>query len=182
MEFLSRMGENGVNRKHRLQEMAETGKNLPDAALDEFDRRILRALQRDATMPLLALAEEVRLSSSPCWRRVKRLRDAGYLRAEVALVDARKVGLGVSAYIHVSLLDHTEPSIRKLDELVQRSSQVLECATITGADDYLLKVVARDPEDLERFIMKELLALGVVRSSTTHFVLRQTKSTTVLPV
>lgn len=156
--------------------------NSTQGRFDDADRRILRALQRDATLSMQALADQVGMSPSPCWRRVKALRDLGVIRAEVALVDRRKMGITALAYVHLSLLDHTEATIQRLDEFVQRHEQVVECATITGADDYVIKVMARDPEDLERFIMKDLLALGVVRSSTTHFVLRQTKYSTAVPV
>lgn len=150
--------------------------------LDDFDRRILRLLQQDASLTTQELAERAGLSASPCWRRVRRLQDEGVIRATVALVDARRVGLAARALVHVSLLDHTEATISRFDAFVQRNPQVLDCASITGSDDYVLTVVARDPEDLEHFLMRELLALGVVRSSTTHFVLRQTKSSTALPV
>lgn len=150
--------------------------------LDDFDRRILRELQRDASLTTQDLAERVGLSPSPCWRRVRRLHDSGLIRAQVALLDRRGLGLEAMAYVHVSLLDHSEKSIARFDALVQAHPQVLECASITGADDYVLKVVARSAEALEHFLMRDLLALGVVRSSTTHFVLRQTKATTALPL
>lgn len=150
--------------------------------LDEADRRILRLVQAEAGLTLQELAERAGLSASPCWRRLKRLQETGVIRATVALVAPRAVGFATRAMVHVSLLDHTEATIARFDAFVQRSAQVLDCASITGSDDYVLTVVARDPEDLERFLMRELLALGVVRSSTTHFVLRQTKATTALPV
>jgi DNA-binding Lrp family transcriptional regulator len=157
-------------------------KNLTSIALDEADCRILAALQRDSTLSMQDLAEKVGMSASPCWRRVKALRDLGVIRGEVALVDRKRVDMGTMAYLHLSLVDHAEATIRRLDDFVQRHDRVVECATITGSDDYVLKVLARDPEDLERFLMRELLALGVVRSSTTHFVLRQTKYSTAVPL
>ncbi|MDO9524918.1 MAG: Lrp/AsnC family transcriptional regulator [Gemmobacter sp.] len=150
--------------------------------IDDFDRRILGELQRDATLTTQDLADRVGLSPSPCWRRVRRMQETGMIRAQVVLLDPRALGLDAMAHIHVSLLDHTEATIARFDDFVQRSDQVLECASITGSDDYVLKVVAQGPEDLERFLMRDLLALGVVRSSTTHFVLRQTKATTALPL
>lgn len=150
--------------------------------LDEFDRRILRLLQQDASITTQDLAEQVGLSASPCWRRVKRLQDGGVIRATVALLDPRRIGLAARALVHVSLLDHTEATIARFDGFVQRNTRVLDCASITGGDDYVLTVVAQDPEDLEHFLMRELLALGIVRASTTHFVLRQTKSSTALPL
>lgn len=156
--------------------------NHATITLDEADRRILRALQRDAGLSMQALADEVGMSPSPCWRRVKALRDQGVIRGEVALLDRRLLGLTALAYIHLSLTDHGEATIQRLDDFVQRHDRIVECATITGVDDYVIKVLARDPEDLERFLMKELLALGVVRASTTHFVLRQTKYSTAVPL
>lgn len=156
--------------------------NLTPISLDDFDRRILAVLQRDSTLSMQDLADKVGMSASPCWRRVKALRDAGVIRGEVALVDRKRVDMGTLAYLHLSLIDHTEMTIRRLEDFVHRHARVVECATITGSDDYVIKVMARDPEDLERFLMKELLALGVVRSSTTHFVLRQTKYSTAVPL
>lgn len=157
-------------------------KNPAPAILDATDRRILAALQKDCTLSVQDLAHLVGMSPSPCWRRVKALRDLGVIRAEVALLDRKRLDMGTLAYVHLSLMDHAEPTIRRLEEFVLRHDRVVECATITGSDDYVIKVMARDPEDLERFIMKELLALGVVRSSTTHFVLRQTKYSTAVPL
>lgn len=150
--------------------------------LDDFDHRLLRLVQRDASLTIQDLADQLGLSPSPCWRRLKRLQEAGVIRATVALVDPRRIGLQARAMIHVSLLDHTEATISRFDAFVQRNPQVLDCASITGSDDYVLTVVARDAEGLEHFLMRDLLALGIVRSSTTHFVLRQTKSSTALPV
>ena len=128
------------------------------------------------------LADRVGLSASPCWRRLKRMQDAGLILGQVAMVSPRALGLTAAAYLSISLIDHSEATIARFDAFVQRHDQVLECATITGSADYLLKVFAADPEALERFIMRELLALGVVRATNTALVLRQTKYTTALPV
>jgi Lrp/AsnC family transcriptional regulator, leucine-responsive regulatory protein len=150
--------------------------------LDDFDKRLLRLLQHDARLSTQDLADRAGLSTSPAWRRVKRLEQDGLIRTHVAMLDPRKLGLHAVAYVHVSLLDHAEATIGRFDAFVQAHDQVVECASITGSNDYVLKVFAKDPEDLEFFIMRKLLALGVVRSSTTNFVLRQTKYTTELPI
>lgn len=150
--------------------------------LDAFDRHILRLVQADATISTQGLAERVGLSASPCWRRLKRMQEAGLIVGQVALVSPRALGLRAVAYLNITLVDHSEATIARFDAFVQRHDQVVECATITGSADYLLKVFASDPEALEQFIMRELLALGVVRSSNTALVLRQTKYTTALPV
>ena len=84
--------------------------------------------------------------------------------------------------MHVSLIEHTEDAIQTFDRFVAEQDQVIECCSVTGADDYLLKVVAENPEGLEKFLMQKMLRLGIVRSSTTHFVLRQKKYRTALPL
>ncbi|MGH1466500.1 MAG: Lrp/AsnC family transcriptional regulator [Cognatishimia sp.] len=150
--------------------------------LDQKDREILQVLQADGKISLQALADKVSLSSSPCWRRVKHLEEVGVIDRYVAILNPRALGLHAQAYIHVSLLDHTQATIDTFDRFVQNELQIVECASITGSDDYMLKVVAEGPEALETFIMKRILRLGVVRSSHTNFVLRSTKSSSALPV
>ncbi len=150
--------------------------------LDGHDRAILRALQEDGKISMQELADRVALSVSPCWRRVRKLEESGLIRGYVALIDRRKLGLNTLAFVHVSLTDHRQETIALFDEFVAHQDQVVECCSITGSDDYLLKVVAEDPERLEDFIMHRILHLGIVRSSTTHFVLRQKKYRTALPV
>ncbi|RNF34968.1 Lrp/AsnC family transcriptional regulator [Paracoccus methylarcula] len=153
---------------------------MPD--LDETDLRLLRLLQRDATLSNQALAEKTGLSTSPAWRRIRRLIEDGVIERQVALVRPRRAGLHAMAYVQVSLLDHTEDSIARFDLFVQTEDQIIECATITGTSDYQLKIVAPDPEGLEHFIMRRMLALGIIRDTVTHFVLRQTKYTTAMPI
>lgn len=150
--------------------------------LDPYDLAILAALQRDAKLSLQDLAQEVNLSTSPCWRRVRKLEESGTIASYTALLDARKIGLNTQAYVHISLLDHKESTIEAFDSFVMQEDRVVECASITGSDDYLLKIVAKDPEGLETFLMKNILSLGIVRSCTTHFVLRQKKQSTALPL
>ncbi len=155
---------------------------MPSQDIDEQDKRLLGLLQRDARVSTQELADRCGMSVSPAWRRVRKLEQDGVIRRQVAMLDPKKLGLHATAYVHVSLLDHTEATIARFDAFVQAHDQVVECASITGSNDYVLKVLARDPEGLEFFIMRKLLALGVVRSSTTNFVLRQTKYTTELPL
>ncbi|MEE2944821.1 MAG: Lrp/AsnC family transcriptional regulator [Pseudomonadota bacterium] len=150
--------------------------------LEENDKKILRVLQRDGKISLQALADEVNMSTSPCWRRIKRLEEAGLIDRYAAILNPRLLGLHAQAYMHVSLLDHTEATIEAFDRFVQTEDQITECCSITGSNDYMLKVVAEGPEELETFIMKRVLRLGIVRSSHTNFVLRRTKSSTALPV
>lgn len=155
---------------------------MSDIELTEADRRLLRLVQRDARASTQEMAEAAGMSSSPAWRRMKRLEETGVIRAHVALLDAGKIGLKARAYVQVSLTEHTEPTVAKFDALVRDEARIVECARVTGAFDYLLHVVTRDAEDLEAFLMRRLLASGLVRTATTSFVLRQTKATTELPL
>lgn len=150
--------------------------------IDDTDKKILRLLQKDARLSTKDVAAAVNMSISPCWRRIKRLEDAGLIEDYVAVLDRKKLGLGALAYVHVSLLDHTTSSIEAFDRLVQSDDEITECSAITGDSDYVLKIVAQDPEDLERYLMQRLLGSGLVRSSNTNFVLRNTKSRGALPV
>ncbi len=151
-------------------------------ALDAADKKLLALLQRDGRISTKDLATEANMSVSPCWRRVRRLEEAGVIDKYVAVLNRKQLGFNAMAYVHVSLVDHTPETIDAFDELVQTDDQVIECSSITGESDYVLKVVAHDPEGLETFIMKRLLAPGLVRASVTNFVLRNMKSGPALPL
>ena len=150
--------------------------------LDSFDRSILRVLQANGKIGIQDLAEKVSLSSSPCWRRVKKLEDSGVIDRYVAMLNPKALGLTAMAYVHIALLDHRQETIETLDNFVATQDQIIECSSITGSNDYLLKIIEADNESLEKFIMQRLLRLGIVRSSTTNLILRQQKYTTAVPL
>lgn len=150
--------------------------------LDYHEKLILKELQRDGRASTQALSEAVGLSPSPCWRRVKRLEEDGYITRYAAIVDGKKLGLRAFAHIQVSLVDHDATSIDEFQAFINNTEQVLECSSITGDFDYILKVAATDPESLELFIMQSLLRLKVVRTTATTFILRQMKVSGALPV
>ncbi|MFK7880143.1 Lrp/AsnC family transcriptional regulator [Roseobacter sp.] len=150
--------------------------------LDKFEKLILTTLQHNGRASTQELSDAVGLSPSPCWRRVKRLEDAGYITRYAAILDGKKLGLHAFAHVQVSLIDHSEASIDVFRRFVDQVDQVLECSSITGDFDYILKVAATDPEALETFIMNNILRLGVVRTTTTNFILRQMKVSGPLPL
>ncbi|MEN8771079.1 MAG: Lrp/AsnC family transcriptional regulator [Glaciecola sp.] len=150
--------------------------------LDNFDRSILRVLQTDGKIGNADLAEKVSLSSSPCWRRVKKLEDSGVIERYVGMLNPKALGLTAMAYVHIALLDHRQETIETLDNFVATQNQIIECSSITGSNDYVLKIIEADNESLEKFIMQRLLRLGIVRSSTTNLILRQQKYTTAVPL
>lgn len=150
--------------------------------LDKTDRRILRELQRNGRISNQELAEHTNLSTAPCWRRLKKLEESGVIDRYVALLNTQKLGMQTMAFIHLSLVDHSDANIAAIDDFVEQSPEVLECYAITGAEDFLLRVVVEDVEALERFMMHKLLKLKGVKSTNSSLVLRQKKYTTELPV
>ncbi len=150
--------------------------------LDNYDQSILRVLQSDGKIGNQELAKKVNLSNSPCWRRIKKLEDSGIINGYVAMLNSKALGLSAMAYVHIALLDHTQPTIETLDNFVAEQEQIIECCSITGSNDYVLKIIEKDTENLEKFIMQKLLRLGIVRASTTNLILRQKKYTTALPL
>lgn len=150
--------------------------------MDHTDRKILRVLQEDARISNQQLADTVGLSVSPCWRRVKRLEEQGIIDRYVTLLDAKKIGLGLIAFVHVSLEDHHPDTLQEFDRLICDRAEVQECFAMSGQDDYLLRVVSPDIEAYETFLTQHLLALKGVRTANTSFVLKTRKATTALPL
>jgi len=150
--------------------------------LDHADRKILKVLQEDARISNQQLADAVGLSVSPCWRRVKRLEEQGIIDRYVTLLDAKKIGLGLTAFVHVSLEDHHPDTLQEFDRLIRHRAEVQECFAMSGQDDYLLRVVSPDIEAYESFLTHHLLALKGVRTANTSFVLKTRKATTALPL
>jgi DNA-binding Lrp family transcriptional regulator len=150
--------------------------------LDRLDRRILEELQADARISNQELAKRVGLSPAPCWRRLRRLEEAGFIAGYATLLQAPAIGLPILAYAVVSLENHHPESVRQFDQLVKERPEVLECHSMSGANDYLLRIVAASMEAYEHFLSTQLLQLRAVRSVNTSFVLRTKKFTTRLPV
>jgi DNA-binding Lrp family transcriptional regulator len=150
--------------------------------LDRLDRRILDELQSDARVANQELARRVGLSPAPCWRRLRRLEQEGFIAGYATLLDAGSVGLSILAYALVSLENHHPETVREFDALVRERPEVLECHSMSGPNDYLLKIVAASMEAYEHFMSTRLMQTRAVRSVNTSFVLRTKKLTTRLPV
>lgn len=150
--------------------------------LDETDRRILRALQEDAGLSHAALAERVGASAASCWRRIRALQDAGVLRGSVWLVEPSEVDRGVSVMLQVRLKSHAQDQAQQFELFLRRRPEILECHSMSGEWDYLMRIVVADVAAYERFLMRELLSHPNVATSASHFALSQVKYTTVLPV
>lgn len=154
----------------------------PDLDLDPGDIRILRILQRDASLAVADVAREAGMSQTPAWRRIKRLKEAGAIRAVVALVDRHAVGLNFVAYAFVKLGLPSRQNMESFDRLVKLWPEVLLCERVTGAVDYLIKVVTEDIEAYDRFLRYKLLDNEFVIDVQSRIVVSTVKDTPALPI
>ncbi len=150
--------------------------------LNAFDIRILEQIQKDASLSTTELAEKVGLSQSPCWRRLQRLREEGYVKRQVAILDRKKFGDNVLIFATLkmdSLSDeHRAEFIRK----VEITPEILECHTIFGERDVLIKVIADSLEEYQKFVFKVILKLPGVRDIVSTVTLLEFKQSTAIPV
>ncbi len=148
---------------------------MKQIALDETDRRILRALEADGRVTNQDLAAAVGLSPSPCLRRLRRLEDAGVIRGYTALVDPRAHGWTMAAIATIRLSRQNEDEIVAFEQAVRGWEEVLECHLVTGSRDYILKVMTEGLEHYERFIKEKIARLRCVASIETSFVMNTIK-------
>lgn len=150
--------------------------------MDNIDRRILVELQRDGTVPVQELGERVGLSHTPCWRRVKRLEERGVIKRRVALLDAEQLDLAVNVFVNVNLRRHQENALNRFEAAVQDVPEIVECYTVSGETDFLLRIVVADVTAYEHLLKATLVHLPEVGNLTSTFALRQVKYTTALPL
>lgn len=150
--------------------------------MDKTDRKILAELQRNGRLSSQALAAKVGLSTSPCWRRVRRMENEGVIAGHVAVLDPESVGLHVIAFAQVSLEDHHPDSVAQFDRMVRDLPEILECHAMSGQHDYQLKMICRGIADYDRLLREHILRVKAVHTVNTSFVLRTNKSTTELPL
>ena len=155
---------------------------MPDTALDEIDRRILTALQENARITNVELAESVGISPSPCWRRVRELEQKGVISNYVTLIDPASIGLPVSVFVQVTLERQVETALEEFEGVVADWPEVMECYLMTGDADYLLRVVVADLAAYHRFLVDHLTRVPGVASIKSSFALKQVKYRTALPL
>ena len=150
--------------------------------LDRTDLRLLAALQDDARLTVAQLAEKVSLSASPCWRRVKRLEEAGYIEGYHAHLSASRLGHGITAFVSVVMGSHTQDAARAFEAAIQNIPEVVACHNVSGEYDFLLEVVATDLATYGQFARNVLQALPGVRELHSSFSLMSIKATRQLPL
>lgn len=140
--------------------------------LDEIDRKILRALQKDARLTVVQLSEQVGLSASPCWTRLHRMEEDGYIAQYAAVLDQAKLGYPDTALVEVTLDKHDEKVLGEFGRQLTALPEVLEAYLTTGDYDYLIKVAVDGTAGYERFLREKLYRIPGIRHSRSSFALR----------
>lgn len=150
--------------------------------LDAHSLKILFELQRDARQTVQQISDAVGLSPTPCWKRIKDMEAAGVILGYTAVVDREKVGLHVAAVAEVNLDRHSESQVRRFEEAVAASPQIVRCVSATGPADYILTVLVPDMKHYERFLHETLFSLSGVTHVRSSIVLKDIKSEVALPI
>ena len=153
-----------------------------DQGLVALDRKLLRLLQKDASLSHAALAEQVGASPASVWRRIRALEQSGVLGPAVRLVDPGLVGRGVSVMLQVRMRSHAPEERLDFEAFVRNRPEILECHSMSGEWDYQMRIVVSDVADYERFLMRDMLNHPNVATSASHFSLSQVKYTTAVPI
>ena len=149
---------------------------------DAIDAKILGIIQADAGLSVAQVAEEVGLSSSPCWRRIKRMEEAGLILRRVTILDREKLGLDFEVYCAVKLSLPSKANLDTFDQAVKGWPEVVECATVTGSADYQLRIITRDMKAFDEFQREKMLSLGLISNIESRIVIRPVKNATAIPL
>ena len=151
-------------------------------AIDAANAQILTLLQNDGRMTNAKLSETLGMSETPCWRRLKRLEEDGYIDGYQANLNRRKLGLGVMAFVQLRCSEHDQTATAEFQRIVEVTPNILACHNTTGADDFLLIVVARDLDDYSVFVDTTLRRLPGVTSIRSNLSLKEMKASSKLPI
>ncbi|WP_133504327.1 Lrp/AsnC family transcriptional regulator [Marinomonas balearica] len=151
--------------------------------LDRIDIQILHQIQQDSSLTNQELADKVGLSPSPCLRRVKSLEESGIIRKSVTLLDEKKLGLKLTAFIQISMDRHTPDRFEVFERLVDSYSEVKSCCLVTGQSaDYVLEVVVEDMDEFQKFLLGKITRIEGVTGVHSSFLLRRVVDRTSLPL
>ncbi|MEE9380487.1 MAG: Lrp/AsnC family transcriptional regulator [Hyphomonadaceae bacterium] len=150
--------------------------------IDSIDAKILDLIQNDAGLSVAEIADKVGLSSSPCWRRIKRMEEAGIIKKRVTLLDRAHLGLNFEVVANVKLALPSRENLETFEASVQSWPEVAECMTVTGAVDYIIRVVTTDMHAYDQFLRDKLLGSGLVADVQSRIIMNVSKRTTALPL
>ena len=149
--------------------------------LDRMDRKILDILQKDCTLPVAEIGKRVGLSTTPCWRRIQKLEELGVIQGRVALLDAKRVNIGVTVFVSITTSHHTQEWLDRFHAALNEFPEVVEFYRMSGQVDYLLRVVVPDIERYDTFY-KKLIGKIELSDVSSAFAMEQIKFTTALPL
>ncbi len=150
--------------------------------LSPTDIKILSLLQQDASLTAAEIAQQVNLSTSPCWRRINRLEKEGLIEKKVALLSLEKLGMGLVVFARIRLSKNDEDSLQVFEDKVRSFEEVVECYTVTGSADYFLKIITRDIKHYDRFLRRHLIQIPAVRDINSNVAVTKIKYSTELPL
>ena len=150
--------------------------------LNSKDIEILELLQSNADRSSAEVAEKLNMSQSPCWRRINRLEQEGIIQKKVAILDREALGMGLVAFTSINLREASRKSMEHFEREVSLMDEVIECYTITGAWDYMLKIVAKDIRHYEQFVRNRLLEIPMIGQIYSNISVTEIKNTTELPL
>lgn len=149
-------------------------------APDEADKKILRILQEDASLPVARIAERIGLSSTPCWNRIRRLEAEGFIRGRVALLDPERMNVGVTVFVRIRTSHHNYDWFERFAKAVEPIEEVVEFYRMSGDIDYLLRIVVPDIRSYDA-VYRQLISAIDLSDVSSSFALETIKSTTRLP-
>jgi Lrp/AsnC family transcriptional regulator len=150
--------------------------------LSRQDVQILKLLQSDATASTASIAEQINVSQSPCWRRINRLEQEGLIKGKVALLDREALGMEVVVFATVNLTSIGRQNLLEFEQDIVRYPEVVECYTMTGIWDYMLKIITRDIRHYEEFVRNTLTTSPSIRELHSHMAVTEIKNITQLPL
>lgn len=150
--------------------------------LDKIDRKLLNLMQQDCTLSLQILAEAVNLTSTPCWKRLKKLEDDGYIRDKVALLNAEKLGLDLTAFVLIKTQCHSSEWYQLFVERVSEMPEVMAFYRMAGEYDYLMRVQVTDMKSFDVFYKQLVNGVSGLSDVTSSFSMEEIKFTTRLPI
>jgi len=150
--------------------------------LNSSDIKILELLQENADRSSTDVAEKINMSQSPCWRRIKRLEEEGVIEKKVAILNREALGMDLVAFTTINLSEAGRKNMERFENAVSLLNEVVECYTMTGAWDYMLKVVVKDIRQYEQFVRNHLLEVPMIGEIHSHMAVTEIKNTTELPL
>ena len=149
--------------------------------MDQTDLRILRILQEDSSLPVSDVAKKVGLSASPCWKRIKRMQDEGIIKYQISVLDAERLGFGLTVFINIKTGEHSTNWLKEFSATVTAMPEVMELHRIAGDVDYMLKVIVPDMAAFDAYY-KGLIGTAALTEVSSYFAMETMKETTALPI